>query len=126
MYCLGRSCTESQNQHLKMADDLQKEDELDFTIDFMGLKPLEELDQAKLDELKYIEVPDDVWRAIKHDLETLPPLQPVVQKSAENQQTTSDKGKRFVDVTDNDLDDIACENSANNTNNQTKWALKTF
>ena len=109
----------------KMADDLQKVDEPVFTINISDLIPIEELDQTKSDELKYLEVPDDVWRVIKHNLEALPPLKPVVQNLAENQENLTNENQ-FVDVTEDNLDDIASENSATNTKIQTRWALKTF
>ena len=85
-----------------MAGDSKKVNEPVFTIDISDLVPIEELDQTKLDELKYLEVSDDVWRAIKHDLERLPPLKPVVETPAENQQNSSNESQ-FVGVTEDDL-----------------------
>ena len=82
---------------------------------------LETLDQNQLDKLKYLEVPDEVWLQIKSDLEELPallPVQPPTEAPCENTESEN----RFKAVSSDDLNEIAAEN----TNIQTKWAVKTF
>ena len=57
-----------------MADE---EQEAVFTIDF---SQLEDLKQIEIDELKYDEVPEEVWMAVQHDLEKTPAVMSLHRK----------------------------------------------
>ena len=102
-----------------MSDD---SDEPVFSIDFSDLN---DINQIEKDELKYDEVPDDVWVLVRQDLEGIPPIISIqdAQKEADepDQNTT-----RFVDVTADNLDEITSKNNAKNPQNQTKWAITMF
>ena len=105
-----------------MSEIQENKEEPFFTIDITDLC---KLNQEELDEIKYLDAPDSVWIAVQQDLEQIPPLVPVVQKKKIVTKEVQNED-RFLDISEQDLDDIASENSAANTKNQTKWALKTF
>ena len=105
-----------------MAKMEQNSDEPVFTID---IRDICELNQEQLDELKYLDVPDNVWIEIQQDLEKIPPLIPITPKEKNDAEDKTNE-ERFLDIFEQDFDDIASENYATNTKSQTRWALKTF
>ena len=77
----------SRHRDVAMADDQQ---EAVFTIDF---SQLEDLKQIEIDELKYDEVPEEVWIAVQHDFEKLPAVM-----SINNNDNGRDKGSFTLSI----------------------------
>ena len=106
-----------------MADDIDAEEV--FSIEIGELIDPTQLNQQQIDELKYLEVPDEVWVQLKRDMERLPPLMPNT-KPADIANQEENSNDRFKSVSMDELDQITCEANASSTKSQTRWALKVF